>query len=56
MNWSDIEAPTLAKAAIWSATSMDSMLGVLGSGVVKEINLSLYDKCAADGVNISSKN
>ena len=52
MNWSDIKAPTLAKAAIWSATSMDSMLGVLSGGVVKEINSSLYEKCKDEGITL----
>lgn len=55
MGWSDIEAPALAKGAIWSATKLDQTFSVMSSGVTKEINDFLYSKCPADGVTIAGK-
>jgi hypothetical protein len=53
MGWSNIEAPTLAKGAIWSATKLDQAFSVMSSGIRKEINDFLYNKCPADGVTVS---
>jgi hypothetical protein len=35
MGWGLIEAPVLAKTAIWSATAVDANFAVISSGVVK---------------------
>jgi hypothetical protein len=52
MNWGPIEAPILAKSAIWSATAVDANFSVIANGVVKEINAFLTDKCKEVGVDI----
>lgn len=46
MNWGKIEAPTLAKSALWSATAADNTFGVLQSTVVEDINDFIQSKCA----------
>lgn len=45
MNWGKIEAPTLAKTALWSATAADNQFGVLQSTVVEDINDFIQNKC-----------
>lgn len=45
LNWGKIEAPTLAKAALWSITAADNQLGVLQSTVVEDINEFIQTKC-----------
>ena len=52
MGWGTIEAPVLAKSAIWSATAVDANFSVIANGVVKEINSFLFDKCKEIGVDI----
>ncbi|MGO9487371.1 MAG: hypothetical protein ACLPX9_22800 [Rhodomicrobium sp.] len=52
MGWGSIEAPVLAKTAIWSATAVDANFSVIANGVVKEINSFLTDKCKEVGVEI----
>ncbi|MGO9173858.1 MAG: hypothetical protein ACLP7P_18100 [Rhodomicrobium sp.] len=52
MGWGQIEAPILAKSAIWSATAVDANFSVIANGVVKEINAFLTDKCKEVGVEI----
>jgi hypothetical protein len=52
MGWGQIEAPILAKTAIWSATAVDANFAVISSGVVKEINSFLFEKCKEVGVEI----
>jgi hypothetical protein len=52
MNWGSIEAPILAKSAIWSATAVDANFSVIANGVVKEINAFLTDKCKEVGIEI----
>ncbi len=52
MNWGSIEAPLLAKTAIWSATAVDANFSVIANGVVKEINAFLTDKCKEVGIEI----
>jgi hypothetical protein len=45
MNWGKIEAPTLAKSALWSATAADNTFGVLQGTVVEDINDFIQNKC-----------
>jgi hypothetical protein len=52
MGWGKIEAPVLAKSAIWSATAVDSTFSVIANGVVKEINAFLTGKCKEVGIEI----
>ncbi len=52
MGWSSIEAPILAKTAIWTATAADANFSVISNGVVTQINTFLTDKCKEVGVEI----
>jgi len=52
MGWGNIEAPLLAKTAIWSATAIDANFNVMSSGFVAEINNFLGEKCREAGVEI----
>jgi hypothetical protein len=52
MGWGKIEAPVLAKTAIWSATAVDSTFSVIANGVVRDINAFLTTKCKEVGVEI----
>jgi len=52
MGWGSIEAPLLAKTAIWSATAVDANFNVISSGFVTEINNFLTEKCKEVGVEI----
>jgi hypothetical protein len=52
MGWGSIEAPLLAKTAIWSATAVDANFNVISSGFVNEINNFLTQKCKEVGVEI----
>lgn len=52
MGWGSIEAPVLAKTAIWSATAVDSTFSVIANGVVRDINAFLTGKCKEVGVEI----
>ncbi len=45
MHWGDIEAPTLAKTALWSITAADNQLGVLQGTIVEDINEFITTKC-----------
>jgi hypothetical protein len=45
LNWGKIEAPKLAKTALWSATAADSSLGVLQGIVVGDINEFIHTRC-----------
>ncbi|MBT3069620.1 hypothetical protein KKP04_01880 [Rhodomicrobium sp. Az07] len=54
LNWGTIEAPLLAKTAIWSATAVDANFSVIASGVVKEINAFLGVKCKEEGFDIAA--
>ena len=38
LNWGKIDAPRLAKTALWSATAADNQFGVLQGLVVDDIN------------------
>jgi hypothetical protein len=52
MGWGSIEAPVLAKTAIWSATAADANFSLIANGVVKEINGFLTGKCKEVGIEI----
>ena len=45
LNWGKIEAPTLAKSALWSITAVDNTFGLLQSIAVEEINDFIGTKC-----------
>ena len=45
MNWGKIEAPTLAKSALWSITAADNTFGLLQSIAVEDINEFITTKC-----------
>lgn len=45
INWGAIEAPTLLKAAMWTATATDNQLNVLETTLVDDINDFVGKKC-----------
>ncbi|HRK19299.1 MAG TPA: hypothetical protein PK970_10115 [Hyphomicrobiaceae bacterium] len=45
LNWGKIDAPLLAKSALWSATAADNTFGFLQGTVVDDINDFLGSKC-----------
>ena len=45
MNWGSIEAPTLAKTALWSVTAADNTFGLLQSLAVEDFNTFIDTKC-----------
>jgi len=45
LNWGKIEAPKLAKTALWSATAADNAFGVLQGLVVDDINEFIHTRC-----------
>lgn len=45
LNWGKIEAPTLIKGAMWTATATDNTFNVLQSTVVDDINDFIGPKC-----------
>ncbi len=45
INWGKIDAPLLAKSALWSATAADNTFGVLQNTVVEDINDFIDVKC-----------
>jgi hypothetical protein len=45
LNWGKIDAPWLAKSALWSATAADNQFGVFEKSVVEDINDFLGPKC-----------
>lgn len=45
LNWGKIEAPTLVKGAMWTATATDNRFNVLQSMLVDDINEFLGTKC-----------
>lgn len=45
LNWGKIEAPTIVKGAMWTATATDNTLNVLQGTVVDDINDFIQDKC-----------
>jgi hypothetical protein len=45
LNWGKLEAPTLAKSALWSITAADNTFGLLQSLAVDDINEFVTTKC-----------
>lgn len=45
LNWGKLEAPTLAKSALWSITAADNTFGLLQSTMVEDINAFITTKC-----------
>lgn len=45
LNWGTVEAPTLVKGAIWTATATDNTFNVLQANVVEDINDFITTKC-----------
>lgn len=45
LNWGKIEAPTLAKSALWSITAADNTFGLLQGIAVDDINEFVATKC-----------
>lgn len=45
MNWGPVEAPTLIKGAMWTATATDKTFNVLQSSVVDDINAFSGERC-----------
>ncbi len=45
LNWGTIEAPTLVKGAMWTATASDNTFNVLQSTIVEDINDFIDNKC-----------
>jgi hypothetical protein len=45
LNWGKLEAPTLAKSALWSVTAADNTFGLLQSIAVDDINEFITTKC-----------
>ena len=45
LNWGKLEAPTLAKSALWSITAADNTFGLLQSTTVEDINEFITTKC-----------
>ncbi len=45
LGWGKIEAPTLAKGALWSATATDNTFNVLQGTVLEDINDFVDNKC-----------
>lgn len=45
LNWGTIEAPTLVKGAMWTATATDNTFNVLQGSIVDDINDFVANKC-----------
>lgn len=45
LNWGKIEAPTLVKGAMWTATATDNTFNVLQSTIVEDINEFIGPRC-----------
>jgi len=46
LNWGTVDAPTLLKGAMWTATATDNTFNVLQSTVVEDINDFIGPKCS----------
>jgi hypothetical protein len=44
-NWGKIEAPTLVKSAMWTATAADNTVNLLSSTIVEEVNNFITKRC-----------
>jgi hypothetical protein len=45
MNWGTINAPVLARTALWSMAATDNAFGLLQSVAVEDINKFIDTKC-----------
>jgi hypothetical protein len=45
LNWGTVDAPTLVKGAMWTATATDNTFNVLQSTIVEDINDFIDNKC-----------
>ncbi|MGL4395515.1 MAG: hypothetical protein ACRCS9_03145 [Hyphomicrobium sp.] len=45
MNWGKIDAPTLVKGALWTATAADNTVNLLSGTLVEDINDFISKKC-----------
>lgn len=45
MNWGKLDAPTLLKTALWTATGADNTVNILSSTLVEDINNFVDKKC-----------
>lgn len=52
VGWGSIEAPTLAKTPIWSATAAGTNFDVISTGIVTEISTFCFKKCKEAGAGI----
>lgn len=52
VGWSDIDAPALAKGALWTATATDNTFNVLSGSMVSEINDFMFSHCADAGIKV----
>ncbi|MGO4683222.1 hypothetical protein [Hyphomicrobium sp. 2TAF46] len=44
-HWGKIEAPTLIKSALWTATAADNTVNILSSSIVDEVNEFISKRC-----------
>jgi hypothetical protein len=44
-DWGKIEAPTLIKSALWTATAADNTVNILSSSIVDEVNTFITKRC-----------
>lgn len=45
LGWGKVEAPTLVKGAMWTATATDNTFNVLQGTIVEDINSFITDRC-----------
>jgi hypothetical protein len=45
MNWGKLEAPTLLKSALWTATAADNTINILSGTLAEDINNFIAKKC-----------
>ncbi len=45
INWGKLEAPTLIKGALWTATAADNTVNILSSSLIEDINSFIGKKC-----------
>lgn len=45
MNWGKIDAPSLIKGAMWTATAADNTVNMLSGSLVEDINDFIFKKC-----------
>ena len=44
-HWGKIEAPTLIKSALWTATAADNTVNILSGSIVEEVNTFVSKRC-----------